>query len=264
MVGSVQACSTGRLRHRWWRLLHRTAAVSAMVFLIAEAGMVAVGSVRPGRAEAALPPTGQGFTVTAGDLKFILKQINIAERHALTQSVSHPCDTLVATPGDGIPDGEQIPDRLTSYGLRTVDGSCNNLFPGRETFAAADQVFPRLSDKSFRDADPVPTGFGPPGATTYKQKKGFVFDSQPRTVSNLIVDQTSTNPAAIAAAGFPVRTQNNPGVHPCTPDPAPAAVPPVPGVPVDWVPSHHTDFIPNVTADVGLSPPYNSLFTFFG
>ena len=29
-------------------------------------------------------------------------------------------------------------------------------------------------------------------------------------------------------------------------------------------PSHQTLFIPNVTTDVGLSPPYNSLFTFFG
>ena len=30
------------------------------------------------------------------------------------------------------------------------------------------------------------------------------------------------------------------------------------------MPSHKTLFIPNVTTDVGLSPPYNSLFTFFG
>ena len=28
--------------------------------------------------------------------------------------------------------------------------------------------------------------------------------------------------------------------------------------------AHQTLFIPNVTTDVGLSPPYNSLFTFFG
>ena len=30
------------------------------------------------------------------------------------------------------------------------------------------------------------------------------------------------------------------------------------------MPAHKTLFIPNVTTDVGLSPPYNSLFTFFG
>ena len=37
-----------------------------------------------------------------------------------------------------------------------------------------------------------------------------------------------------------------------------------PGVPAGCTPSHKTLFIPNVTTDVGLSPPYNSLFTFFG
>ena len=36
------------------------------------------------------------------------------------------------------------------------------------------------------------------------------------------------------------------------------------GVPAGCMPSHQTLFIPNVTTDVGLSPPYNSLFTFFG
>ena len=90
-----------------------------------------------------------------------------------------------------------------------------------------------------------------------------MFDDEPRVISNLIVDQTSTNPAAIAAAEFPVRTQNNPGVHPCTIDPDPGP-PGVAGVPAGCVPSHKTLFIPNVTTDVGLSPPYNSLFTFFG
>ena len=78
------------------------------------------------------------------------------------------------------------------------------------------------------------------------------------------MDQTSTNPAAIAAAGFPVRTQGNPGVQPCTTDPDPLADPVVEAVPANCTPSHETLFIPNVTTDVGLSPPYNSLFTLFG
>ncbi len=210
-------------------------------------------------------PTGQGLTITTGDLRYILKQIKISEEHAATLSAAHPCDTLVNTPGDGIPDALQVPDRLTSYGLRTVDGSCNDLFPNREKFGSADQPFPRLTPSRFRDAENVPPGFGPPGPTSYKQKKGLVFDSEPRTVSNLIVDQTSTNPAAIAAAGFPVRTQQNPETHvPCTTEPDLTANPPVAGVPAGCVPAHHTLFIPNVTTDVGLSPPYNSMFTFFG
>ena len=36
------------------------------------------------------------------------------------------------------------------------------------------------------------------------------------------------------------------------------------GTPNDCVPSNETLFIPNVTTDFGLSPPYNSLFTIFG
>ena len=34
--------------------------------------------------------------------------------------------------------------------------------------------------------------------------------------------------------------------------------------PAGCTPQHHTLFIPNITTDVGLSPPFNSVFTFFG
>jgi Ca2+-binding RTX toxin-like protein len=203
-------------------------------------------------------PIGEGFTVLPSDLAFILKQIKIAEHHAATYSAAHACDTLVG------PGPNQIPDYLTSYGLRTVDGSCNNLVPGREKFAAADLPFPRLTTPVFADAEPITPSFpvGPPGPTSYKQKHGSVVDSQPRVISNLIVDQTSTNPAAVAAAGFPVRTQGNQGLFPCTTEPTTPNG--TDGLPAGCVPAHHTMFIPNVTTNVGLSPPYNSLFTFFG
>src|SRR4051812_1725740 len=231
--------------------------------------MVLSGLVLAPAASAAVAPVGNGFTVTPSDLAFILKQIKIAEFHvANTTSLTGPCGALVARPGDGIPDEQQVPDIITSYGLRTVDGSCNNLVPGRETFAAADQTFPRLASPVFRDAEGRPAGFFGPGSpagpqTSYTQKKGTVYDTQPRTISNLIVDQTYTNPAAVAAAEFPVRTQGNPGQFPCTVDPHPLVVGDT-GTPANCVPSHKTLFIPNVTTDVGLSPPYNSLFTFFG
>ncbi len=215
-------------------------------------------ALSPPQALGAVAPVGQGFTVTPGDLSFILKQIKISERHSATLTASNPCGTLVGSAAN------QIPDRLTAYGLRTVDGSCNNLFAGRETFAAADRPFPRLTTAKFRDAEASPPGFPSVGSSSYAQKKGDVYDSGPRTISNLIVDQTSTNPAAVAAAEFPVRTQNNPGLKPCTTDPDLTADPPVAGVPAGCVPSHQTLFIPNVTTDVGLSPPYNSMFTFFG
>ncbi|MEA2129772.1 MAG: hypothetical protein QOJ85_2663, partial [Solirubrobacteraceae bacterium] len=209
----------------WFCVLRRTRQASASVGIVVLtagllAGVVAVGARLAPNAQAAPAPPGQGFTVTPGDLKFILKQIKIAEHHAATLTAGNPCGTLVGSGPD------QIPDRLTSYGLRTVDGSCNNLFPGRETFAAADQPFPRLTKPTFKSAEPTPPGFGPPGPSSYAQKKGNVFDSQPRVISNLIVDQTSTNPAAIRAAGFPVRTQGNPGLVPCTTDPDPTANPP--------------------------------------
>jgi Ca2+-binding RTX toxin-like protein len=229
-------------------------------------GAIAVAAVVVGTASGALvqsataatAPVGNGLVVTAGDLSFILKQIKIAERHAETATPADPCGTLVG------PGPDQIPDVLTSYGLRTVDGSCNNLVPGREKFAAADVPFPRLTRPVFREAEGSPPGFPPQAASSYTQKKGFVYDSQPRVISNLIVDQTSTNPAAIQAAGFPVRTQGNPGLFPCTTDPVPPDGSGAPGIPAGCVASHHTLFIPNVTTDVGLSPPYNSLFTFFG
>ena len=133
------------------------------------------------------------------------------------------CQALVG------PGPDRVPDILTSYGLRTVDGSCNNLKPPLpdptlglpNKFAAADQPFPRLTTPIFNSADPITQAFpvGPAGPTSYKQKTGSVVDSQPRVISNLIVDQTSTNPAAVAAAEFPVRTQGNPALFPCATDP---------------------------------------------
>src|SRR4051794_8836780 len=225
------------------------------VFVLALALVLQVMSLAATRAHAVVGPVGNGFTVTAGDLSFILKQIKISERHATTLDSAHPCSTLLNTPGDGILDSEQVPDIITSYGLRTVDGSCNNLKPGEETFAAADQTFPRLTSPVWRAPSPQ-AGFPVPSTPTY-QGTGNVVDTQPRVVSNLIVDQTSTNPAALAAAGHPVRTQ----------DPTASAVPCDAGsttTPVGCTPAHKTLFIPNITTDVGLSPPFNSLFTFFG
>jgi Ca2+-binding RTX toxin-like protein len=209
-------------------------------------------------ANAVQAPVGEGFTITPSDLSFILKQIKIAEAHvANTTSATGPCGALIGTGPN------QIPSPLVSQGLRTVDGSCNNLQAGQETFGAADQKFPRLTTPVFKSAENA-SAFGGPAASSYAQKSGTVVDSEPRVISNLIVDQTSTNPAAVAAAGNPVRTQGNTGVVPCTTDPDPLATPAVVGVPADCVPSHSTLFIENVTTDVGLSPPYNSMFTLFG
>ncbi|TFD47952.1 heme peroxidase [Cryobacterium sp. Hh11] len=250
MRGSPPSQDSGRSQRVFGKPMRILAAGMAAV-LYAGLGLTAALP-----AQAVVAPVGQGFAVTVSDLAYILKQIKIAEAHvANTTSATGPCGALVGTGAN------QIASPLLSLGLRTVDGSCNNLQPGQDQFGAADQVFPRLATPVFSAADVTPSGFGPPNPTSYAQKKGLVFDSEPRTVSNLIVDQTSTNPAAIAAAGNPVRTQGNEGVVACTTDPSPD----VPfGVPAGCIPSHETLFMPNVTTDVGLSPPYNSLFTLFG
>ena len=243
-------------------------------------------------ASAATAPVGNDFVVTTGDLSFILKQIKIAERHTTTLTGSNPCGTLVAQPGDGIPDSEQIPDYLTAYGLRTVDGSCNNLkSPATARFAAADEVFPRLTAPKFIDADTVPGGpetaaqppftvpaRGPvhrPGSLHHQlqadqRQRGRLpatHHQQPDRRPDL--DQPGGRPRGGLPRSVP-RAPATPRAVPCTTDPDPGnpnvdpAVPPAAGVPAGCTPSHKTLFIPNVTTDVGLSPPFNSIFTFFG
>src|SRR4051795_2546511 len=251
-VGTIRgstAAAGGLAASRWRTQAKIAVALASITMLAVVAGLGVAHNAKAGVSNV----VGSGFTVTPGDLQFILKQIKIAEHHAATATPANPCGTLVG------PGPDQIPDALTSYGLRTVDGSCNNLLPGREKFAAADVPFPRLAGSPvFRQAEGAPAGFFGPGSpaipsSTYAQKKGFVFDSQPRVISNLISDQTSTNPAAVAAAQFPVRSQGNPpSATPCTTEPGPNNIPP--GVPANCTPAHKTLFIPNVTTDVGLSP----------
>src|SRR4029079_3346482 len=177
MTGSAgtplgSSAARARLARRRWRT--RAKVGIALVSVVALATAAALGVSR-GNADASVSHVvGSGFTVTPGDLAFILKQIKIAEQHALTATPANPCGTLVG------PGPNQIPDALTSYGLRTVDGSCNNLLPGREKFAAADRPFPRLAGSPvFRQAEGAPAGFFGPGSpaipsSSYAQKKGFV------------------------------------------------------------------------------------------
>ena len=123
------------------------------------------------------------------DLDFILEQIFIAEQNAAGMSML-----------------DLLPNVQVPFGLRTVTGVNNNLVLSQDQFGAANNTFPRLLPPVFQTADLKPAGFfGPadPAGTTptsYTQTSGLVFDSDPRTISNLIVDQTANNPAAVAAA----------------------------------------------------------------
>jgi chemotaxis protein histidine kinase CheA len=124
------------------------------------------------------------------DLEFILAQIKIAERHAAGEDLTD----LISNP-------------LLPHGLRTVDGTYNNIIEGREEWGSADQPFPRLLDPDYRDGTAPGTPFdinGPaPGGVvgnTGYGNTGNVVDTAPRVISNLVVDQTLNNPAAILAA----------------------------------------------------------------
>lgn len=161
------------------------------------------------------------FTVTLHDLAFILKQIKISE---------------AATNPDGTINGDVLRDAVSSpllpYGLRTVDGSWNNLLPGQELYGSADQTMPRLTALNWQDAD---------ASTSYTQIGGMVVDADPRIISNLISDQTNSNPAAVEA-------------HEGLAD-APGG-----GKESD----NGSLSIPNLSPDVGLSPAFNGWMTFFG
>ena len=125
------------------------------------------------------------------DLEFILKQIKIAEAHASGQDLYGP---------NGL-----VPAYNLSYGLRTVDGTYNHLL--NPTWGAADQPFPHLLDPSYRPAESFdfdgPGNNMPPMSTNYNPSNNpgsVVVDSSLRTISNLIVDQTLDNTAAIMVA----------------------------------------------------------------
>ena len=61
------------------------------------------------------------------DLEFILKQIKIGEANSVAHSGA-----------DAKPLTDLVSHNLLPYGLRTVNGSYNNLVPGHEWSGAAD------------------------------------------------------------------------------------------------------------------------------
>lgn len=101
------------------------------------------------------------------DLEFILRQIRIAEAHAAGGDLA----TLVAEAGLAQPDtGVPLQAHLLPYGLRTVDGSYNNLLDGREEWGAADGGFAPITPPSYlddQDGDSITFGAGSPGQVTF-------------------------------------------------------------------------------------------------
>jgi len=128
-------------------------------------------------------------TLVRNDLEFILRQIQIAEANAA-----------------GTPLLDLVGSVMLPYGLRTTSGIDNNLLPGRSAAGAADNVMPRLLTPDFNTAQTRPANLFYPGqragttTTSYASTSGAVYDSQPRTISNLIADQSAGNVSAVTAA----------------------------------------------------------------
>ena len=184
-------------------------------------------------AHAQTAPVGQGFPIDAGDLRFIFHAIEVAQFHAAGGVLLGPGPNQVNLNG--------APDPQLPVGLRTVDGTMNNLvqIPDQHLFGSADRLFPRLTTPRFRPAEQ---------GTSYADKTDTnVFDSQPRIISNLVVDQSAQNPAAAAAAAHPCGSGGFVCSDPSPPDADSGAL-----------------FIPNITPDFGLSAPFNLMFVFFG
>ncbi len=207
--------------------------------------------------------------MTKHDLLFIIRQIKIAEAHSAGTELT---DIRVDADGNVVTDGSgtlAISHPLAPYGLRTVDGSYNNVSSGREQWGASDHPFTRLTDPNWDN------GYTSDGSAN-------VVDGEPRLISNLIVDQTLGNPAAIAAAlthagyaganllaALDAITTTRDAL--AAADPADAAAVATAQADLDTALADHsvemdgpTVVIPNVAPDEGLSAPYNSWFTLFG
>ncbi|HET9594381.1 MAG TPA: peroxidase family protein [Anaeromyxobacteraceae bacterium] len=184
-------------------------------------------------AHAQVAPVGNGFSIDSGDLRFIFHQIEVGQFHAAGGALLGTGPNQVNLNGVADP---QLP-----IGLRTVDGTFNNLvpIPDQHLFGSADRLFPRLTTPMFRPAE---------RGTSYATKTDTaVIDSQPRIITNLIVDQSAANPAAAAVAAHPCGSGGFVCSEPGTTDLDSGAL-----------------FIPNITPDFGLSAPFNLMFAFFG
>ena len=224
------------------------------------------------------------FNINVDDLNYILKQIKIAEATSIGYNANplSILDSIIATYG-----GDATSAALLPAGLRTVDGTFNNLRvaptgvpgtpgynPGTSKVGAADTLFPRLTDPVFQTVDGPGIDFNGDGIIDVMNHNYLdgspapgnqiksVVDVDPRIISNLIVDMSVNNPAAIAAyLGNPLSLEQFAADHPGKNPVAPGSV----LGPNDLaVTNADLSTIPNQSPDIGLSPGFNSWMTFFG
>ena len=170
---------------------------------------------------------------------------------------------------------------IDPLGVRQVDGQCNNIsnvlpesapavvqksLPATQDtiytlplnpsdsagWGAADQIFPRMTNGTVDSSNPPAyplTGT----QTVYSNPTSNIYDPTPRLISNLISDQTTANPAAVAAS-----VEANSILYGIS------------GIATEQSINASTGAvttvldIPNITADYNVSAGYNSWFTLFG
>lgn len=210
--------------------------------------------VAPGASAAPVAPAGAGFTVSESDLAYILDQIKIAEAHSTTGVA--PSSNYSLRPDGSVPGvtvgtnplvvgstlTTDIPDPLLPLGLRQIDGRNNNLsdgysewsgynylvadtaVTGKSVLGSAGQPFKRETPLSWRDG--------------YSNRVGSVTDNVIRTISNLIADQSPSNPAALAASNGAFEGVSNSGTY--------------------------SYVIPNKSVNAGINAPNSGIFSLFG
>ena len=232
-------------RHRGRRFRRNSIALLAAVGLVVPL-MVATAPTPA----VAVTDEDPSFVLNQNDLEFILRQIQISEAQAADELDPSDYTLLCASPQDT--SGSCVTDEMRPAGLRTVDGSYNNLRVGQSEYGAAPQAFPRLLDPVWLEGGTVPRNAppnvrgenavcggadGPLGQTCYAQTEGFVYDTEPRVISNLIVDQTTNNPAIVNQIEAGTAT---------------------------LIPGTDMATTPNTAPDEALSPPFNTFMGFFG
>ncbi|QNJ25849.1 hem peroxidase family protein [Synechococcus sp. SYN20] len=173
--------------------------------------------------------------ITSDDLLNILQQIQVAEAHSSTSQLARITALIENGQGLDVEEDRQFLANLipgfteSPTGLRTVDGTLNNLQQGQGDFGAADRPYSASAElvtsaPQYGDSTPGVNPFlgvpGPPvvlgdsyAPTTDADGNlqfGDVNDAGPRRISNLIADTTTNNPAAAIALQENLDTEIDP------------------------------------------------------
>ena len=269
----------------------------------AHTGTSGVFQIWSSRTEPYVMPSGH-LNITYADLQRMLDQIKIGEAHAartvaagaLTNS---KLDTRAASASPVFPYDVSSANRcliaadlqtaagaafgatglsesyvysnLNPWGVRQVDGQCNNITnvtaetPTAGTYSfvsqindtaawgSADQNFTRLTPATNNAAASTNYNLNDT-QKAYQDPSASVSDPQVRVISNLIADQTPNNPAAVAAGQYSNGTLYGQGDTYLSENAVNATTGKV----------NTSIKIPNVTPDYNVSAGYNSWFTWFG